>query len=79
MSTSIRLPNLGAEATEARIIAWRHGVGDIVTAGELVAEIETEKATVDLEAPVTGRLAEILVPEGAMVPVGTIVAIIEDV
>ena len=73
------MPNLGAEATEARIIAWRHGVGDIVTAGELVAEIETEKATVDLEAPVTGRLAEILVPEGAMVPVGTIVAIIEDV
>jgi len=79
MSTPIRLPNLGAEATEARIVAWRHSVGDMVTAGELVAEIETEKATVDLEAPVTGRLAEILAPEGAEVPVGTIVAIIEDV
>jgi 2-oxoglutarate dehydrogenase E2 component (dihydrolipoamide succinyltransferase) len=79
MPTPVRLPNLGAEASEARILAWRHGVGDRVVSGELIAEVETDKATVDLEAPVSGRLSEILAPEGAEVPVGAIIAMIEDV
>ena len=79
MPTPVRLPNLGAEASEARIIAWRFRVGDRVSSGELIAEVETDKAMVDLEAPVSGRIAEILAPEGTEVPVGAIIAMIEDV
>jgi 2-oxoglutarate dehydrogenase E2 component (dihydrolipoamide succinyltransferase) len=79
MPTPVRLPNLGAEASEARITAWRRRVGDRVNSGDLIAEAETEKATVDLEAPVSGRLAEILAPEGTEVPVGAIIAMIEDI
>ena len=78
MPTPVRVPNLGAEASEARVLSWRRAVGDSVAAGELLAEIETDKATVDLEAPVSGRLSEILAPEGAEVPVGAVIAIIDD-
>lgn len=78
MSTPVRLPNLGAEAAEARVVAWLRAVGDIVAAGEPIAEIETEKATVELEAPVAGTLTEILVPAGADAAVGATLAIIAD-
>lgn len=78
MKTPVRMPNLGAEASEARVVTWLRNVGDAVTAGEPIAEIETEKATVDLEAPVAGRLVEIVVPAGADAPVGATLAMIED-
>ena len=78
MPTNVRLPNLGAEATEAIVAAWLKGVGDSVLRGEAIAEIETEKATVVLEAPVAGRLVEILVPAGEEAAVGAVVAVIAD-
>lgn len=79
MPTPVKLPNLGVDASEARIVAWRRNAGDHVTAGELLVEIETEKANVDVEAPVSGRLSEIIAAEGTEVPVGTVIAMIEDV
>jgi pyruvate/2-oxoglutarate dehydrogenase complex dihydrolipoamide acyltransferase (E2) component len=78
MSTNVRLPNLGAEANEALVAAWLKDVGDAVMQGEAIAEIETEKATVVLEAPVAGRLVEILVPAGEEAAVGAVVAVIAD-
>jgi 2-oxoglutarate dehydrogenase E2 component (dihydrolipoamide succinyltransferase) len=78
MPTPVKVPNLGAEATEARVLSWLRRVGDIVAAGEILAEIETDKATVELEAPAAGRLSEILVPEGTEVPVGAVIAMIDD-
>lgn len=78
MPTPVRLPNLGAEASEARIAAWLKAVGDPVAAGDPIAEIETEKATVELEAPVAGTLSEILVPAGENAAVGAVVAVIAD-
>lgn len=75
--TPLRMPNLGAEATAATIVAWLRAAGDEVAAGEVVAEIETEKATVELEAPVAGRIAEIRQPAGSEVAVGEILALIE--
>jgi 2-oxoglutarate dehydrogenase E2 component (dihydrolipoamide succinyltransferase) len=77
MKTPVRMPNLGAEASEARVVTWIRNVGDTVTAGEPIAELETEKATVDLESPVAGRLVEILVPAGTEAPVGATLATIE--
>jgi pyruvate/2-oxoglutarate dehydrogenase complex dihydrolipoamide acyltransferase (E2) component len=79
MPTPIKLPNLGVDATEAKILSWLRHPGDIVTAGEALAEIETEKANVDVVAPVSGRLSVIEAPEGAVVAVGTVIAEIEDV
>jgi pyruvate/2-oxoglutarate dehydrogenase complex dihydrolipoamide acyltransferase (E2) component len=78
MPTNVRLPNLGAEAADALVAAWLKSVGDAVAQGEVIAEIETEKATVELEAPVAGRLAEIRVPAGQEAAVGAVLAVIED-
>jgi 2-oxoisovalerate dehydrogenase E1 component len=75
--TPVRMPNLGAEATAGRIVAWLRAVGDAVSAGEVVAEIETDKATIELEAPVAGRISEILQPAGAEVPTGETLALIQ--
>jgi pyruvate/2-oxoglutarate dehydrogenase complex dihydrolipoamide acyltransferase (E2) component len=76
-TTPIKIPNLGAEATGGSITAWLCAVGDSVAAGQVVAELETEKATVELESPVAGRIAEILRPAGSEVPVGETIAIVE--
>ncbi len=73
----LRMPNLGAEAAAGTIVAWVRSVGDDVAAGEVVAEIETEKATVELEAPVAGRITEIRQLAGSEVAVGEILALIE--
>jgi pyruvate/2-oxoglutarate dehydrogenase complex dihydrolipoamide acyltransferase (E2) component len=75
--TPLRMPNLGAEATSATIASWLRAVGDLVAAGEVIAELETEKATVELEAPASGRLAEIRHPAGTEVTVGETLALIE--
>ena len=74
MSTPIKMPNLGAETDEARVSKWLKAVGDTVMEGEVIAEIETEKANVDLEMPATGRLTEIVVEAGADAKVGTVLA-----
>lgn len=75
--TPVRMPNLGAEATSATIATWLRAVGDEVRAGDVIAEVETEKATVEFEAPVAGRIVEICHPAGAEVAVGETLAIIE--
>jgi pyruvate/2-oxoglutarate dehydrogenase complex dihydrolipoamide acyltransferase (E2) component len=72
------MPNLGAETDEARVSAWLKAVGDTVMEGEVIAEIETDKANVDLEAPASGRIAEILVSAGADAKVGTVLATFEE-
>ena len=78
MSTAIKMPNLGAETDEARVSAWLKNVGEAVMEGEVIAEIETDKANVDLEAPASGRLTEILVPAGSDAKVGTVLAEFEE-
>ncbi len=78
MSIPIKMPNLGAETDEARVSSWLKNVGDAVMEGEVIAEIETEKANVDLEAPASGRITEILVPAGTDAKVGTVLATFEE-
>jgi 2-oxoisovalerate dehydrogenase E1 component len=56
--------------SEGKVVRWAKQVGDKVSAGELVAEIETDKAVVEIEAPIAGVLARILEPAGAVVPMG---------
>jgi 2-oxoisovalerate dehydrogenase E1 component len=51
-------------------VKWHKAVGDAVTAGEIVAEIETDKTVVEIEAPVAGLLGAIEQPVGAVVPMG---------
>lgn len=78
MSKPIKMPNLGAETDEARVSSWLKSVGDMALEGEVIAELETEKANVDLEMPATGRLTEILVEAGSEAKVGAVLATYEE-
>jgi pyruvate dehydrogenase E2 component (dihydrolipoamide acetyltransferase) len=73
----IRLPQFGMGMSDGTIIAWHKAVGDRVTKGEVLCEIEAAKTTVEMESPETGVLRRILVGVDENVPVDTIIADIE--
>jgi pyruvate/2-oxoglutarate dehydrogenase complex dihydrolipoamide acyltransferase (E2) component len=73
----IRIPKLGMDTTDCDIKAWLVRVGDAVTPGTPLLEVETEKAEVVIEAEVAGVVREIAAPAGQNVPVGAVVGLIE--
>jgi pyruvate dehydrogenase E2 component (dihydrolipoamide acetyltransferase) len=72
----IQMPKLSDTMTEGTLVAWKKKKGDKVTAGEVLAEIETDKATMEWESPEDGTLTEIFVEEGGKVEVGQKIAFI---
>jgi 2-oxoisovalerate dehydrogenase E1 component len=56
--------------SEGKLVKWLKAVGETVAAGEVVAEIETDKTVVEIEAPVAGKISAIEQPVGAVVPMG---------
>lgn len=71
--TIINMPALSPTMTQGNIGAWQKKVGDSVTPGDVLCEIETDKAQMDFEAPEEGFLAKILLEEGSKdVPVGQV-------
>lgn len=76
MATHVILPALGMAQETGKIVQWLRHEGDQVTQGESIAEIETDKVTVELEAPATGTLARLSAAEGEDVPVGQVIAVI---
>jgi pyruvate dehydrogenase E2 component (dihydrolipoamide acetyltransferase) len=74
----IEMPALGYDMEQARVAGWLKRVGDEVARGDVVAEIETEKATVEVEALASGTLVEIVHEGGAEVPVGETIGFLED-
>src|SRR5437660_3716029 len=71
MATPVEMPKLGNTVEECLVSRWVKRKGETVSAGELVAEIETDKATFEVTAPVDGVLLETFFDEGALVPVFT--------
>jgi pyruvate dehydrogenase E2 component (dihydrolipoamide acetyltransferase) len=71
------MPNLGADMDTGKIAAWLKKVGDPVERGEVIAEIETDKATVEMESLQSGTLVEIVAEVGSELPVGDVIAYIE--
>lgn len=72
----IIMPKMGDAMTEGKVVRWYKKQGDAVKKGEPLLEIETDKVNLDLEAEEDGPLGEILVQEGSMVDVGTVLAVI---
>ena len=78
MAIEIRLAKVSDSMEVATVVCWLKRAGDRVVAGEVIAELETEKAGVELEAPASGTLVRILVPDGTEnVQVGALLAVIE--
>lgn len=76
MATPVTMPQMGYDMTEGSIQNWLKKEGDKVNKGDAIAEIETDKATVEMEAFASGVIKKIIVQPGQLVPVGTVVAII---
>ena len=72
------MPKLSDTMTEGTLVAWKKKKGDKVSAGEVIAEIETDKATMEWESPEDGTLSDIYVQEGGKVNVGDKIAFIEE-
>ena len=77
MATEILMPKFGEVMEEGTLIEWKKKEGDAVEKGEVVLEIETDKANTDVESTATGVIQEILVQEGETVAVNTPLALIE--
>ena len=78
MDTPVVMPQLGNEIEEAQIDGWMKSPGDTVKVGEALLTITTPKLTMEIEAPVSGTLKEILVPADELASVGTTLAIITE-
>ena len=78
MTAEIKVPNLGESVTEATVAKWLKHPGEAVAVDEPVVEVETDKVTLEVPAPATGTLAEILADEGASLPVGAVLGRISE-
>ena len=76
--TEVRVPTLGESVTEATVATWFKKPGDAVAQDEMICELETDKVTVEVAAPVTGILSEIVVPEGTTIGVDALLAQISE-
>jgi 2-oxoglutarate dehydrogenase E2 component (dihydrolipoamide succinyltransferase) len=78
MATEVKVPALGESVSEATIAKWYKKVGDTVAADEPIVELETDKVTVEVNSPVAGAIAELVVGEGDEVEVGALIAMITE-
>ena len=78
MSIEIKVPPLGESVSEATIARWLKQAGDTVQVDEPVAELETDKVTLEVPAPATGVLSAVAVAEGATVGVNAVLATLEE-
>ncbi|MCH7593910.1 MAG: 2-oxo acid dehydrogenase subunit E2 [Chloroflexi bacterium] len=78
MITEVVMPTMGADMTEGTVVKWLKSEGDEVARGDIIAEIETDKTVVEMEAYGSGLLRKIVIDEGVMVPVGDVIAYLGD-
>ena len=77
MPKQIRMPKLSDTMEEGTLIAWRKSPGDAIRRGEILADIETDKADMEFESYTEGTIHSFLIEPGACVPVGTLIAVIQ--
>src|SRR5690349_3447405 len=72
-----KLPDIGEGIAEAEIVAWHVKVGDTIGEDQQIADMMTDKATVEMESPVAGKVLELAGEVGDQVPIGSVLAVIE--
>src|SRR5262245_50983471 len=72
-----KLPDIGEGIAEAEIVAWHVKVGDTVGEDQQIADMMTDKATVEMESPVAGKVLELAGEVGDQIPIGSVLAVIE--
>ncbi len=76
MAETITMPKLGFDMAEGTLVRWVRNEGENINKGDVLAEIETDKATVEVESSAGGVVRKLLVDAGAIVPIGAPIAII---
>src|SRR5438477_11402812 len=77
MAIDVTMPKLSDTMEEGKILRWMKHPGDRVAIGEIIAEVETDKANMELEAYDEGVLSEVRVKEGEAAPVGAVIAVLD--
>lgn len=75
----VRIPKMGASTVDVDLTKWHVAVGASVVPGQVLAEVESEKTNIEIEAEASGVVEEILVEEGAISEVGTVICRIKPV
>ena len=78
MAEAVNMPKLGFDMAEGKLVRWMLSEGEQVEKGQVLAEIETDKATVEVEASISGTVLKHVIEEGAIVPIGNPIAIVGD-
>jgi pyruvate/2-oxoglutarate dehydrogenase complex dihydrolipoamide acyltransferase (E2) component len=73
----VKMPNMDLTVEEAKVVQWVKKIGDRVTKGESVLEVETDKAVVEIEAPASGTLARIVAQPDEVVALGATLGVIK--
>ena len=76
MAVRVIMPQAGQDLETGKVTGWLKAEGDTVDKGEAIVQIETEKISVEVEAPAAGTLLRIIAPEGAEVPIFATIAVI---
>jgi pyruvate dehydrogenase E2 component (dihydrolipoamide acetyltransferase) len=76
MAETITMPKLGFDMQEGTLVRWVRNEGENINKGDVLAEIETDKATVEVESSASGVVRKLLVDQGAVVPIGAAIAIV---
>ncbi|SMF70326.1 dihydrolipoamide acetyltransferase family protein [Allosphingosinicella indica] len=74
---NFRLPDIGEGIAEAEIVAWHVKVGDVIAEDQQLADMMTDKATVEMESPVAGKVLELAGEVGDQIPIGSVLVVIE--
>src|SRR5687767_15515366 len=72
-----KLPDIGEGIAEAEIVAWHVKVGDEVSEDQQIADLMTDKATVEMESPVSGKVLEVAGEVGDQIPIGSVLIVFE--
>ncbi|MBK7317515.1 biotin/lipoyl-containing protein [Candidatus Villigracilis affinis] len=76
MAETISMPKLGFDMAEGLLVRWVKQVGENINKGDVLAEIETDKATVEVESSASGVVLQLIVDQGTMVPVNAPIAVV---
>lgn len=74
----LRLPDLGASTGEAEVVVWLKAIGESITVGEPVLEVQSDKANVEVQATIPGKLARVLASVGQIIKPGDALAVLAE-
>src|SRR3954470_5581368 len=72
-----KLPDIGEGIAEAEIVAWHVAIGDTIAEDQQIADMMTDKATVEMESPVAGKVVQLAGEVGDQIPIGSVLVVIE--